>query len=137
MLTATGLSKRSLGSTAMNQQSSRSHTIFKITVESRVREKVADEEQRQERGSKLSASLTLVDLAGSEGAKHTNASGQRAQEGKSINKSLLALGNVINARSKGCEPTSYRDSVLTRLLKASLSGDAKMAIVCCITPSDK
>lgn len=85
----------------------------------------------------LVASLNLVDLAGSESVRHTGATGQRAKEGGKINQSLLSLSRVIHALSQPGTHVSYRDSKLTRLLQPSLSGNAKMAVVCCVTPSEK
>jgi centromeric protein E len=88
-------------------------------------------------GAVLVASLNLVDLAGSESVRHTGATGQRAKEGGNINKSLLSLSRVIHALSQPGTHVSFRDSKLTRLLQPSLSGNAKMAVVCCVTPSEK
>jgi hypothetical protein len=94
------------------------------------------ESQDKESGTVLFASLNLVDLAGSESVRHTGASGQRAKEGGMINQSLLSLSRVIQALSQpGNGHINYRDSKLTRLLQPSLSGNAKMAIICCITPA--
>ena len=90
--------------------------------------------------------MRLVDLAGSERAKSTEATGQRLKEGGQINKSLTTLGRVIAALAdpkrhnpKGRRPREvvpYRDSVLTWLLKDSLGGNSKTAMVACIAPSD-
>jgi centromeric protein E len=88
-------------------------------------------------GAVLVASLNLVDLAGSESVKHTGATGQRAKEGGKINQSLLSLSRVIHALSERGAHVSFRDSKLTRLLQPSLSGNAKMAVVCCITPAER
>ena len=126
-----GISKRSVESTAMNDQSSRSHTIFKIYVESRA----IDTEESD--GAILIASLNLVDLAGSESVRHTGAQGQRAKEGGKINQSLLSLSRVIHALSTPGAHVGYRDSKLTRLLQPSLSGEAKMSVICCITPAER
>lgn len=123
-----GSKRRTVESTAMNDTSSRSHTIFKIIVESKARE--GD-------GAVLVASLNLIDLAGSESVRHTGASGQRAKEGGKINQSLLSLSRVMQALSQPGAHVSFRDSKLTYLLKPSLSGNAKMSIICCITPSDR
>lgn len=82
--------------------------------------------------------LNLVDLAGSEKASQTGATGLRLKEGNNINKSLLFLGQVINQLA---EPSSadkfisYRDSKLTRILQASLGGNALTAIICTINPT--
>lgn len=91
----TGELNRRVESTAMNERSSRSHTIFRIVVESRQRggEDEAD-------GAVLVAALNLVDLAGSESVKHTGATGQRAKEGGKINQSLLSLSRVIHSLSQ-------------------------------------
>jgi centromeric protein E len=86
-------------------------------------------------GAVLVGTLNLVDLAGSESVKHTGAIGQRAKEGGKINQSLLSLSRVIHALSQPGVHVNFRDSKLTRLLQPSLSGDAKMSIVCCITPA--
>jgi centromeric protein E len=88
-------------------------------------------------GAVLVASLNLVDLAGSESVKHTGNVGQKAKDGGKINQSLLSLSKVIQALSQNSEYVSFRDSKLTRLLQPSLSGNAKMSIVCCITPAKK
>lgn len=88
-------------------------------------------------GAVLVASLNLVDLAGSESVRHTGATGQRAKEGGKINQSLLALSKVMVKLSQPGAHVGFRDSNLTRLLQPSLSGNAKMAFVCCVTPSEK
>lgn len=119
-----GTEKRTVEATAMNEHSSRSHSIFKLVIES-----------RGEDGAVLVGTLNLVDLAGSESAKHTGATGQRAKEGGKINQSLLSLRLVIKALTTPNAIPPYRDSKLTHLLKPSLSGNAKMSIICCITPA--
>ena len=129
-----GISRRAVEATAMNDTSSRSHTIFKIIVESKDNSSVANGESD---GAVLVASLNLVDLAGSESVRHTGATGQRAKEGGKINQSLLSLSRVIHALSQPGTHVSFRDSKLTRLLQPSLSGNAKMSVVCCITPAEK
>ena len=88
-------------------------------------------------GAVLVATLSLVDLAGSESVKHTGAIGQRAKEGGKINQSLLSLSRVIHALSQPGAHVNFRDSKLTRLLQPSLCGNAKMSIVCCVTPADR
>ena len=131
-----GISKRSVASTEMNDTSSRSHTIFKIVVESK--ERPDDNEKLTTDGAVLVASLNLVDLAGSESVRHTGATGQRQKEGGKINQSLLSLSRVIHALGgKSKSHISFRDSKLTRLLQASLSGSARMSVVCCVTPAEK
>ena len=81
--------------------------------------------------------MNLVDLAGSESVRHTGATRQRAKEGGKINQSLLSLSRVIQALSTPGAHVNFRDSKLTRLLQPSLSGNARMAVVCCITPADR
>lgn len=78
--------------------------------------------------------LYLTDLAGSERAKKTKNRGKRLQEGAHINRSLLALGNCINALSDGAKYVNYRDSKLTRLLKEALSGRCKTVMVAHVSP---
>lgn len=105
----------------------------RLVVESKESSRIGVETE----GAVLVASLNLVDLAGSESVRHTGATGQRAKEGGKINQSLLSLSRVIHALSQPGTHVSFRDSKLTRLLQPSLSGNAKMAVVCCITPSEK
>ncbi|CAA7019454.1 unnamed protein product [Microthlaspi erraticum] len=136
---------RATGSTNMNNQSSRSHAIFTITLEqtreisstSEVKDSV-DEDMGEEY---CCAKLHLVDLAGSERAKRTGSGGARLKEGIHINRGLLALGNVISAlgdekkRKEGAH-VPYRDSKLTRLLQDSLGGNSKTVMIACISPAD-
>jgi hypothetical protein len=106
-LMAFGNSNRSVGSTLMNAQSSRSHSIFTITVESS--EMGADGEEHYRVGK-----LNLVDLAGSERQSKTGATGDRLKEATKINLSLSALGNCISALVDGkSSHIPYRDSKLT------------------------
>lgn len=123
---------RKTGETNMNERSSRSHTIFRITIESREAGKTDED------GAVQVSNLNLVDLAGSERAGQTKSEGDRLKEGGHINKSLLALGNVIRLLSDGTSSVAYinfRDSKLTRLLSASLGGNAMTSIICTITPA--
>uniref|UniRef100_A0A8C8GCV4 Kinesin-like protein n=1 Tax=Oncorhynchus tshawytscha TaxID=74940 RepID=A0A8C8GCV4_ONCTS len=119
--------------TDMNATSSRSHAVFQIYL------------KQQDRTASLNpnvrvAKMSLIDLAGSERASATNAKGARQREGANINRSLLALGNVINALA---DPKSkkahipYRDSKLTRLLKDSLGGNCRTVMIANISPSSK
>ena len=83
--------------------------------------------------------MSIIDLAGSERAAATKNRGARLNEGANINKSLLALGNCINAL---CDPrrrnhVPYRDSKLTRLLKFSLGGNCKTVMIVCVSPSSQ
>ena len=105
-----GKKNRSVGSTMMNQESSRSHSIFTIIVECQT--KGIDGEDHICVGK-----LNLVDLAGSERQSKTGATGDRLKEATKINLSLSALGNVINALVDGkSQHIPYRFSVLHTLL---------------------
>jgi centromeric protein E len=127
-----GTARRHVAETQMNEKSSRSHSIYRIVIESKSNARGPDAD-----GAVWVASLNLVDLAGSESVRLTGATGQRAKEGGRINQSLLSLSRVIQALSQPGHHVSFRDSQLTRLLQPSLSGNAKMSIICCITPADK
>ncbi|KAF0911415.1 hypothetical protein E2562_008293 [Oryza meyeriana var. granulata] len=130
-----GESHRHIGETNMNVYSSRSHTIFRMVIESR--EKVDDNEAGESCDAVRVSVLNLVDLAGSERAAKTGAEGVRLKEGSHINKSLMTLGTVIKKLSEGIEGQGghvpYRDSKLTRILQPALGGNANTAIICNIT----
>ncbi|XP_028932854.1 centromere-associated protein E isoform X5 [Ornithorhynchus anatinus] len=126
-----GEKNRHYGKTKMNQRSSRSHTIFRMIVESREKRDSSNCD-----GAVMVSHLNLVDLAGSERASQTGAEGIRLKEGCNINRSLFILGQVIKKLSDGQAGgfINYRDSKLTRILQNSLGGNAKTAIICTITP---
>ncbi|XP_036047276.1 centromere-associated protein E [Onychomys torridus] len=128
----TGEKNRHYGITKMNQRSSRSHTIFRMILESR-----ENGESSNCDGSIKVSHLNLVDLAGSERAAQTGAEGVRLKEGCNINRSLFILGQVIKKLSDGQVGgfINYRDSKLTRILQNSLGGNAKTRIICTITPA--
>ncbi|CBJ28848.1 kinesin family-like protein [Ectocarpus siliculosus] len=133
-----GEKQRHVGCTEMNSRSSRSHTIFRLVVES---QQMFDEKvhtsQEEVDPSTLVATLNLVDLAGSESVRHTGATGTRQKEGGMINQSLLTLSRVIQTLTQpGHSHVNYRDSKLTRILQPSLSGNARMAIICCATAAE-
>ncbi|XP_059453224.1 kinesin-like protein KIN-4A isoform X1 [Corylus avellana] len=140
-----GSLSRATGSTNMNNQSSRSHAIFTITLEQmrKLSPVVPSDSSLNESMNEeyLCAKLHLVDLAGSERAKRTGSDGLRFKEGVHINKGLLALGNVISAlgdekkRKEGVH-VPYRDSKLTRLLQDSLGGNSRTVMIACISPAD-
>ena len=118
----------------MNRNSSRSHTLFQMVIESRLPGGGAAEGDGD--GAVLVSKLTLVDLAGSERLSKTLAEGKRAKEGAYINKSLLTLGTVINKLSEGQHRhIPYRDSKLTRILQTALGGNSKTAMITNVTPS--
>ncbi|KAG1656095.1 Kinesin-like protein KIF17 [Nymphon striatum] len=125
-----GWSNRSVGATLMNADSSRSHSIFTIYLETMQNR---DDGQEHIRKGKLN----LVDLAGSERQAKTGATGDRLKEATKINLSLSALGNVISALVDGkSKHIPYRDSKLTRLLQDSLGGNTKTLMVACLSPAD-
>ncbi|XP_044478345.1 kinesin-like protein KIN-7O isoform X2 [Mangifera indica] len=130
-----GESHRHIGETNMNVYSSRSHTIFRMIIESR--DKTEDSNISNSCDAVRVSVLNLVDLAGSERAAKTGAEGVRLKEGSHINKSLMTLGTVIKKLSEGAESQGghvpYRDSKLTRILQPALGGNANTAIICNIT----
>ncbi|KAF2934072.1 hypothetical protein DAI22_04g135000 [Oryza sativa Japonica Group] len=127
-LIASGEEHRHVGSNNFNLVSSRSHTIFTLTIES------SPSGENDEGEVKLSQ-LNLIDLAGSESSK-TETTGLRRKEGSYINKSLLTLGTVIAKLTDGkATHIPYRDSKLTRLLQSSLSGHGRISLICTVTPA--
>lgn len=121
-----GQRSRVVASTNMNQESSRSHSILQVTIE----------QKDTVTGSQKKGTLYLVDLAGSEKVGKTGASGQTLEEAKKINKSLSALGMVINALTDGKSThIPYRDSKLTRILQESLGGNARTTLIINCSPS--
>ncbi|XP_072969785.1 kinesin-like protein KIN-7E, chloroplastic isoform X1 [Typha angustifolia] len=128
-LIASGEEHRHVGSNNFNLLSSRSHTIFTLTIESS-----SSGESEEGEDVRLSQ-LNLIDLAGSESSK-TETTGLRRKEGSYINKSLLTLGTVIAKLTDGkATHVPYRDSKLTRLLQSSLSGHGRISLICTITPA--
>ncbi|XP_015372500.1 PREDICTED: kinesin-like protein KIF19 isoform X2 [Diuraphis noxia] len=116
-----GNRQRTVEPTGVNKTSSRSHALLSVTVCKASRTATAVRQGR----------LFMIDLAGSERASHTKNRGKRLKEGAHINRSLLALGNCINALSGGTNPrfVNYRDSKLTRLLRESLSGNCRTVMI--------
>ncbi|KAK8581511.1 hypothetical protein V6N13_144533 [Hibiscus sabdariffa] len=123
-----GSAKRHTAETLLNNQSSRSHSIFSITIH--IKECTPEGEEMIKCGK-----LNLVDLAGSENISRSGAREGRAREAGEINKSLLTLGRVINALVEHSGHVPYRDSKLTRLLRDSLGGKTKTCIIATISPS--
>lgn len=127
-----GIQNRRVGETAMNRESSRSHSVFRLALRSTLTENGI---------TKTKHSLFhLIDLAGSERQKATAAVGARLKEASGINKSLSALGNVIMAlvaesRSGKARHVHYRDSKLTFLLRDSLGGNSLTYIIACVSPA--
>ncbi|KAF6025685.1 hypothetical protein EB796_015936 [Bugula neritina] len=121
-----GMTNRTVASTKMNSESSRSHLLIVLTVEGRdlttqVRTK---------------GTLTLVDLAGSERVAKSEVSGQQLVEAVAINRSLSALGQVFSALGKSALHVPFRNSKLTQVLQPSLSGDAKAALFVAVSPAE-
>ncbi|KAA1086711.1 kinesin-like protein Klp8 [Puccinia graminis f. sp. tritici] len=136
-----GNKARTVAATNMNETSSRSHSVFTLLLTQRRKDATTGME-----GEKVSR-ISLVDLAGSERANSTGATGVRLKEGAQINKSLTTLGKVISAlatagssgpgkKKKADDHVPYRDSVLTWLLKDSLGGNSKTAMIAAISPAD-
>jgi len=125
-LIAAGESQRHIGSTDFNQHSSRSHSIVRVVIESKLRDST---------GKAQVSILNLVDLAGSECAAVSSDTSRR-NEGAFINKSLLTLTSIIFKLSERNKPNHipYRDSKLTRILAKSLQGNSRISIICCVTP---
>nr|KAF6456661.1 kinesin family member 19 [Rousettus aegyptiacus] len=125
-----GNRQRTQEPTAANRTSSRSHAVLQVAVRQRSRVKSVLQEVRQGR-------LFMIDLAGSERASQTQNRGQRMKEGAHINRSLLALGNCINALSdkSSNKYINFRDSKLTRLLKDSLGGNSRTVMIAHISPA--
>ncbi|KAF8204905.1 kinesin-like protein [Pholiota molesta] len=123
--------RRTQSPTHANETSSRSHAVLQVHVTQSPRTAAITE-------TRTMATLSIIDLAGSERAAATTNMGQRMVEGANINKSLLALGNCINAlcESGGAiRHVPYRNSKLTRLLKFSLGGNCKTVMIVCIAPT--
>lgn len=126
-----GNSRRTQSPTHANETSSRSHAVLQVHVTLSPRTASLTE-------TRTMATLSIIDLAGSERAAATSNMGQRMVEGANINKSLLALGNCINAlcESGGAfRHIPYRNSKLTRLLKFSLGGNCKTVMIVCVAPT--
>ena len=124
---------RRVGMTELNRESSRSHAVFTLSLESRRRPYPGAALQKR------SALLHLVDLAGSERQRSTESAGVRLKEASAINKSLSALGNVIKALVDVADGKDrhvpYRDSKLTFLLKEALGGRARCTLLACVSPA--
>lgn len=126
-----GSMRRHTGSTNMNKESSRSHSVLSTTIESKI--------MKNGLFNVKYSKFNLIDLAGSERAKSTDAGGSRLKEAGMINKSLSALGNVINSLVEVGQGKSrhvhYRDSKLTFLLRDSLGGNSKTLMIANISPA--
>ncbi|CAD6263421.1 unnamed protein product [Miscanthus lutarioriparius] len=119
-----GQRNRAVGSTALNERSSRSHSVLTVHVQGK--EVIS--------GSTLRGCLHLVDLAGSERVDKSEATGERLIEAKHINKSLSALGDVISALAQKSSHVPYRNSKLTQVLQDALGGQAKTLMFVHVNP---
>lgn len=149
-----GSNSRTTSATLMNNNSSRSHAIFTISIEQHqiddldqnVDQSDGQDQQVGDGGAQapgasefMVAKFHFVDLAGSERVKKTGAEGATLKEGININKSLLVLGNVISALSevgKKGHFVPYRDSKLTRILQDSLGGNSRTSMIACCSPAE-
>ncbi|ODQ49292.1 hypothetical protein PICMEDRAFT_14762 [Pichia membranifaciens NRRL Y-2026] len=123
---------RAVSATEANLTSSRSHAVIQVYITQTPH--VTDIYEKSTKSV-----LSIIDLAGCERASATKNKGARLHEGANINKSLLALGNCINALCdlKRSKHIPYRDSKLTRLLKFSLGGNCKTVMIVCVSPSSR
>ncbi|KAI0054098.1 kinesin-domain-containing protein [Auriscalpium vulgare] len=123
-----GSDRRQIAATKFNDHSSRSHSVFSITVHTKETSSIGDDLLRV-------GKLNLVDLAGSENIGRSGAENKRAREAGMINQSLLTLGRVINALVERSSHIPYRESKLTRLLQDSLGGRTKTCLIATISPA--
>jgi len=126
-LMSTASLNRKTANNNVNVHSSRSHLVLTCTITG----------QTKVTGTKITGLLSLIDLAGSERLKSTEAEGARLEEAKNINRSLSALGDVVNALGSGSKHVPYRNSKLTYLLQESLRANAKVLMFVNISPSLK
>lgn len=123
-LIRTGLGNRAVGATALNERSSRSHSVVTVHIQG----------VDLKTGATLRGALHLVDLAGSERVDRSAVTGDRLKEAQHINKSLSALGDVIFSLSQKTSHIPYRNSKLTQVLQSSLGGHAKTLMFVQINP---
>lgn len=117
--------------TKLNEKSSRSHSIFRISLETQYN-------TSENKLKTFISQMNIIDLAGSENVVKAKTDGLRQKEGSNINKSLLALSNCIQKLSHNSKNfVSYRDSKLTRLLQTALTGNSKTSIICTISESQQ
>lgn len=123
-----GSQRRQIAATKFNDHSSRSHSIFTLTVHTKETSSLGEDLLRV-------GKMNLVDLAGSENIGRSGAANQRAREAGMINQSLLTLGRVINALVDRSSHVPYRESKLTRLLQDSLGGRTKTCVIATVSPA--
>ncbi|KAL1821454.1 hypothetical protein DCAR_0417866 [Daucus carota subsp. sativus] len=132
-----GLSSRKVGATSINSKSSRSHVVFTCIVESWCKNTAS-----KCFSSTKTSRITLVDLAGLERTTLDDAGKQCIKEGKYVKKSISQLGHLVNilaesTQSSKTESIPYESSCLTHILRESLGGNAKLSIICAISPDNK
>ncbi|XP_057540499.1 kinesin-like protein KIN-12F [Amaranthus tricolor] len=129
-----GLSSRKVGATSINSKSSRSHIVFTCVIES-----WSKESPLNKFSSSKTSRITLVDLAGMGRDKQVDAGREFERERKDLKSSLSHLGHLVNILAAGTQPDDvmYRDSCLTHLLQQSLGGNAKLSVICTISPDIK
>jgi hypothetical protein len=128
-----GTRNRSVAATKMNEQSSRSHSIFRLTL-TQTTTVLPQKQFEKPKHYHRTSTVSLVDLAGSERNKKTGAEGERLKEAVAINKSLTTLKNVIDALVEQRAVVPYRDSTLTWLLSDNLGGNSKTFMIACVSP---
>ena len=124
---------KQVAATAMNETSSRAHTVFLVTLTQRGGRTGGDEAVDE---SVISSQLALVDLAGCEQLKQSKVVGQRMREAVGINSSLLVLGKCITALSEGKRHVPYQESKLTRMLRGAFGGSSRTTCVIAASPDD-
>lgn len=136
-----GEKQRAVGITHMNERSSRSHSIFKLVIESKtlLESSTPGDDNAVVKPVRVGC-VNFVDLAGSESARAVSSGGKRlTTESANINRSLLALSRVVvalgNSKANQHDHINFRDSKLTRILQPSLSGAARVLFVCCASPA--
>ncbi|KPI83744.1 putative kinesin [Leptomonas seymouri] len=132
----TGMSRKEIASTSMNNTSSRSHTVFTLNINKSKKTGAVEVGASGDAAVALEGRLVLCDLAGSERVSKTHAEGKTLDEATHINRSLLTLGKVVAALTENAQHAPFRESKLTRILQYSLMGNGNTSLVVNISPSD-
>jgi len=135
LLRAGELHKR-VAATAMNEASSRAHTVFLVSITQRGRRPASDSSDEDGEERLITSQLALVDLAGCEQIKQSKVVGQRLKEAVGINSSLLVLGKCITALSEGRRHVPYQEAKLTKLLRGAFGGSSRTTCVIAASPDD-
>ncbi|KPA83006.1 putative kinesin [Leptomonas pyrrhocoris] len=133
----TGMSRKEMASTSMNNTSSRSHTVFTLNINKSRKTHAVEVGAGGDAAVALEGRLVLCDLAGSERVSKTHAEGKTLDEATHINRSLLTLGKVVAALTENAQHAPFRESKLTRILQYSLMGNGNTSLVVNISPSDE